>query len=106
MLLFFYKNWIEEKWLIESSDYEAYHIVDGQQRLTTFIILVNSIVSLAEKENIDYLNNLTINLNSNNSITNLTVDNAEISNTTDGYVVYMNNINNSTDVNILFNINT
>ena len=55
-----YKNWIEEKWLIESSDYEAYHIVDGQQRLTTFIILVNSIVSLAEKENIDYLNNSEI----------------------------------------------
>ena len=52
-----YKNWTEEKWLIESSDYEAYHIVDGQQRLTTFIILVNSIVGLAEKEQIEYLNN-------------------------------------------------
>ena len=52
-----YKNWTEEKWLIESSDYEAYHIVDGQQRLTTFIILVNSIVGLAEKEHIEYLNN-------------------------------------------------
>ena len=38
-----YKEWKEEKWLIESSDYEAYHIVDGQQRLTTFVILVNSI---------------------------------------------------------------
>ena len=42
-----YKDWNEERWLIDSSDYEAYHIVDGQQRLTTFIILVNSIVCLA-----------------------------------------------------------
>ncbi len=57
-------------------------------------------------ENIAYLNKLTINLNSNYTITNLTVDNAEISKTTDGYVVNMNNINNSTDMNILFNINT
>lgn len=52
-----YKDWNEERWLIDSSDYEAYHIVDGQQRLTTFIILVNSIVCLAEKEKIGYLNN-------------------------------------------------
>ena len=57
-------------------------------------------------ENIDYLNNLTINLNSNYTITNLTVDNAEISKTKDGYAVNMNNINNSDDINILFNMNT
>ena len=57
-------------------------------------------------ENIDYLNNLTINLNSNSTITNLIVDNAEISKTTNGYVVNMNNINNRTDMNILFKINT
>lgn len=57
-------------------------------------------------ENIDYLNNLTINLSSNNTITNLTVDNAKISKTTDGYVAYVNNLNKTTDVNILFNINT
>lgn len=57
-------------------------------------------------ENIDYLNNLTINLNSNYTITNLTVDNAEISKTKDGYAVNMTNINNSDDMNILFNMNT
>jgi uncharacterized membrane protein len=57
-------------------------------------------------ENIDYLNNLTINLNSNYTITNLTVDNAEISKTKDGYAVNMNNINKSDDMNILFNMNT
>lgn len=57
-------------------------------------------------ENIDYLNNLTINLNSNNIITNLSVENSKISKTTKGYVVDMNSINNSTNLNILFNINT
>lgn len=57
-------------------------------------------------ENIDYLNNLTINLNSNYTIKNLAVDNAEISKTTDGYVVNVNNIDKSTDMNILFNMNT
>lgn len=57
-------------------------------------------------ENIDYLNNLTINLNSNYTITNLIVDNAEISKTKDGYAVNMNNINKSDDMNILFNMNT
>ena len=38
------KNWTNEKWLIENWDYSAYHIVDGQQRLTTFIILINCII--------------------------------------------------------------
>ena len=57
-------------------------------------------------ENIDYLNNLTINLSPNNTITNLSVDNAEINNTADGHVISINNINSSTDVNILFNIHT
>lgn len=57
-------------------------------------------------ENVDYLNNLTINLSSKNTITNLSVDNAETNNTADGYIININNINSSTDVNILFNIQT
>ena len=52
-----YKDWTEEKWLIDQNDYEAFHVVDGQQRLTTFIILVNAIVKFAEKNHIEYLNN-------------------------------------------------
>lgn len=38
------KDWIEERWLIDNWGYGAYHVVDGQQRLTTFIILMNEIV--------------------------------------------------------------
>lgn len=38
------KNWNKEKWLFNNAGYHAYHIVDGQQRLTTIIILINEIV--------------------------------------------------------------
>lgn len=35
----------DDKWLLQSG-YKAYHIVDGQQRMTTFIIMLNEIVEL------------------------------------------------------------
>ena len=34
----------KEYWLIEDHPYNLYHIVDGQQRLTTFIIFLQSFV--------------------------------------------------------------
>ncbi|MEK6989603.1 DUF4268 domain-containing protein [Paenibacillus sp. FSL K6-1566] len=37
------KGWSNDTWLLDSG-YKGYHIVDGQQRLTTFSILVNEIV--------------------------------------------------------------
>ena len=37
------KDWIEEKWCLDS--YECYHVVDGQQRLTTFVILLVCILN-------------------------------------------------------------
>ena len=42
-------------------------------------------------ESIDYLNNLTINLSSNIPFSNLDVDNATIKQTTDKYIITMNN---------------
>lgn len=41
------KSWGNDKWLLESG-YKAYHVVDGQQRLTTFSILVNEIVTFVK----------------------------------------------------------
>ncbi len=37
-------KWKQEKWLIET-DWEPYYIVDGQQRLTTIIILIQAILN-------------------------------------------------------------
>ncbi|GEN57199.1 hypothetical protein GCM10012290_18790 [Halolactibacillus alkaliphilus] len=40
-------GWGNDKWLLDSG-FKAYHVVDGQQRLTTFSILMNEIVSFAK----------------------------------------------------------
>ena len=46
-------SWNDEKWLLDNWGFDAYHIVDGQQRLTTFIILINEIVNYYKKANTD-----------------------------------------------------
>lgn len=48
-------NWNEEKWLIDERSYNAYYIVDGQQRITTFVILIQTIIEFLRNldENID-----------------------------------------------------
>ena len=46
-------QWNDERWLLDNWNYNAYHIVDGQQRLTTFIILINEIVNFYRKLNSD-----------------------------------------------------
>ncbi len=51
-----YKDWEEEKWIIKYKKYRAFHVVDGQQRLTTFVIFVSCILKFAEKNKIAYLN--------------------------------------------------
>ena len=53
------KDWIEEGWLLNQG-YTAYHVVDGQQRLTTFVILVNSIIDFAKANGIEYIMGKTI----------------------------------------------
>lgn len=56
------KSWNDEQWLFDKKGYEAYHIVDGQQRLTTFIILINEIVNYYKKAYSDKeLDNIFIN---------------------------------------------
>jgi len=39
-------NWIAERWLIKDRAFRPFHIVDGQQRLTTFVIFINEILNL------------------------------------------------------------
>jgi hypothetical protein len=41
-------RWNDEQWLLNDHGYKAFHVVDGQQRLTTFIILLQAMVELLE----------------------------------------------------------
>ena len=47
------EKWNDERWLLDKWNYNAYHVVDGQQRLTTFIILINEIVLFYKRINPD-----------------------------------------------------
>ena len=41
-----YSKWEDDTWIIESKSYQPLYIVDGQQRLTTSIILIQAITEL------------------------------------------------------------
>lgn len=39
----------KEYWLVEDHSYEVYHVVDGQQRLTTFVIFLQALVDFLKR---------------------------------------------------------
>ena len=49
------KEWKDDLWIIQSKNYEPYFVVDGQQRLTTAIILIQAIIECtSENEKLNY----------------------------------------------------
>lgn len=49
-----YSKWNDDSWIIESKHYEPHYIVDGQQRLTTTIILIQCILDVIGNDEINY----------------------------------------------------
>lgn len=44
-----YKQWSDDIWIIESKSYQPFFIVDGQQRITTVIVLIQVILEFVEE---------------------------------------------------------
>lgn len=54
-------KWEEDQWVIRARKYRPYYIVDGQQRLTTTIILVQAIIELYKEKYCSDENELVLN---------------------------------------------
>src|SRR5690606_15021618 len=39
-----------DKWIVENKVFKSFHVIDGKQRLTTFIVLLKCVVELAENK--------------------------------------------------------
>lgn len=53
-------NWNDERWVVNNLDRKAVYVVDGQQRLTTTIIMISVIVKCCEKNGISSLSSMKI----------------------------------------------
>lgn len=47
-----WQGWERDYWLIDGLDYRPYYIVDGQQRLTTSIILIHAILEMLPQDSL------------------------------------------------------
>ena len=56
-----YTKWEDDYWIISSKNYEPYFVVDGQQRLTTSIILIQVIMEkISDETKLNYTNKVDI----------------------------------------------
>ena len=45
-----YTKWEQDEWIIEGMEYRPFHVVDGQQRLITSMILIQAILEVVPKD--------------------------------------------------------
>lgn len=50
------EKWLDDTWLLKSKNYQSYYVVDGQQRLTTSMLLIKAIIDIMNEKNIKFLN--------------------------------------------------
>ena len=50
------ERWNDEQWAVDDLEYEAEYVVDGQQRLTTTIIMISAIIDCCNANKIELLN--------------------------------------------------
>ena len=49
-----YSLWKDDLWIIKSKNYEPFFVVDGQQRLTTTVILIQCILEAIDSQELNY----------------------------------------------------
>lgn len=54
-----YTKWCDDIWIIEAKRYVPFYVVDGQQRLTTSVILIYTILEIMQEKEIEKLNYTT-----------------------------------------------